>query len=112
MLQVYQIIVFIFALFALSRAILRAKESKITRGELYFWSLLWLGVLVLTFLPSFSDILADYAGIGRGADLLVYASVLLLFYLMFRLYVKIDKTEQEITKLVQKVAYENVKKKK
>jgi hypothetical protein len=45
-------------------------------------------------------------------DLAMYAGVILLFYLMFRLYVKMDAQARETTKLVREIAIRNAKKKK
>ena len=57
--------------------------------------------------------LSSILGIARGADLIVYVSVVLLFYLIFRLYVKMEKIEQDVTKVVRKIAIdETVKKRK
>ena len=45
-------------------------------------------------------------GIGWGADLIMYVSLLISFYLIFRLYVALARLEQGITALVRALALE------
>jgi len=99
-----QIVVVLFALFALSRAILRFKDGRITKGELTFWSLLWIALIVFVFLPGIASFISNMLGIGRTVDAVMYAAIIVLFYLIFKIYVKIEGVEQEITTVVRKVA--------
>jgi hypothetical protein len=39
-------------------------------------------------------------------DLAVYLAVLAIFYLIFRVYLKIDKQQKEITKIIRQLALE------
>jgi len=43
-------------------------------------------------------------GIGRGVDLAIYVSVICLFYLVYKLFIKIQSLERQITLLVRKLA--------
>ena len=99
-----QIVVVLFALFALSRTVLRFKDGNINKKELAFWSSIWIALIVVVFLPGIAGGLAEFLGIGRTIDVLVYAAIVLLFYLIFKLYVKLETIEQEITTIVRKVA--------
>jgi small membrane protein len=111
MLTIIQIVAFVFVTFAVSRAVLRAKDKKINLGELLFWLAIW-GVLILVvFFPSVTSYVAEIVGIGRGIDVVVYTSIGLLFYLIFRLYVKLEETEREITRVIREVSLMNKKKK-
>jgi small membrane protein len=110
--NILQILVILFVLFAWSRAFFRMRDKSISIGEFSLWSLIWIAVLIVSLFPSLTSILSKWVGIGRGMDLALYASVILLFYLMFRLYVKIDSQNQEVTKLVREIAIRDAKKKK
>lgn len=109
---IIQILVILFVIFAWSRVFLRLRDNHISIGEFSFWSIIWIAVLVVTLFPGLTSMLSEFVGIGRGMDLVVYGSVVVLFYLMFRLYVKIDTQNKEVTKLVREMAIQNVKKKK
>ncbi|MBS1266376.1 MAG: hypothetical protein MAG795_00343 [Candidatus Woesearchaeota archaeon] len=98
------IIVIVFGLFAISRAYLRYKESKVKLGELLFWTGIWGAAMVFAFFPDTLNWLSDRAGFRRGMDFLIAISVITLFYLVFRIYVKLDETGQDITKIIREIA--------
>ncbi len=99
-----QIVVVLFALFALSRVIFRLKESNITKKEAFFWSLVWIALIIVVFLPGVAGFIAGILGIGRAIDVVVYAAIIVLFYLIFRIYVRLEKIDHEITTIVRKIA--------
>lgn len=99
-----QAIILIFAFFALSRAILRFRHREITFPSFLFWVFIWIAMTIVTIFPRWASFFAGALGVGRGADLLVYLSVILLFYLIFRLYVRFENLERDLTKLVRQLA--------
>lgn len=105
--EIIQIIAVLFALFAISRAFLRFKDNKLTKWEFVFWILLWGAVILVSFIPNITVPISAYLGIGRGIDLIIYISIIVLFYLIFRLYVKTETAEKAITKMVRQVALQN-----
>ena len=110
--QAIQVIIIIFDLFALSRAVLRFKDNKLTKNEFMFWILIWGAVIVISIIPSVISPISNIFGIARGMDLIVYLSIIILFYLIFRLYVKLESVEKEITLVVRRIALKNKPKKK
>lgn len=101
---IVQILLIIFLSFALSRVVLRFRGRQIKATEFLFWSLLFLTAIVVIVFPVETTALANMLGIGRGVDLVVYASIAMLFYLVFRLYVLLEDVRHEITELVRKIA--------
>ncbi|MFH1376304.1 MAG: DUF2304 family protein [Candidatus Woesearchaeota archaeon] len=106
MIEAISIIIILFALFALSRAYLRFKERKISNWSFALWFIIWIAVITVVLIPETTSQISKFFGIERGVDLLVYASIIIIFYLIFRLYIKIDQTEQNLTKVVRKVSKE------
>ena len=51
--------------------------------------------------PNGTTILANNLGIGRGADLILYISIVILFYLVFKLHVKLESVGRDIAKVVR-----------
>lgn len=97
----------------MSRAVLRFKDNKLTRNELLFWMMMCVAVITTPLIPNLTSRVSNLFGIGRGMDVVVYLSIVALFYLMFRLYVKIENIHKEVTFLVRKIAItEGGKKKK
>lgn len=82
----------------------RARERVIRRREALMWTLLWICAGLIVVWPDVTTRVAAFVGIGRGADLAVYGSVVLLFILVFRLHVAIDKLERTMTNMVRKDA--------
>ncbi|MCL4338814.1 DUF2304 family protein [Patescibacteria group bacterium] len=99
-----QVVLSIFIVFALSRVFLRFKSGEVTFLGFLFWILLFGSALAIIIYPPISGGIARILGIGRGVDLVIYTSIVLLFYLVFRLYVYLQDMRHELTKLVQKLA--------
>jgi hypothetical protein len=104
--ELIQILIVLFGLFAFSRVIIRFKKKDIAQGEFIFWTLIWLLVILVALLPNLSFHLAKWFGVDRGTDVFVYLGLALLFYMVFRLYVKLEKAEQGLTKVVREVSFE------
>ncbi len=62
------------------------------------------GLLLFTFFPSILDLVGRVFGIPRGADVLVYASIIFLMYFVLLLLSKSEKNKEDITRLVREVA--------
>jgi hypothetical protein len=101
----------LFALFALSRAVIRFYTKDLNLKELIFWSILWLGMIILVFIPGKTNFLAKILGMERGNDAMFFLGIVALFYASYRLYVKANEQEKEITRLVRALALKNVKRK-
>ncbi|MBN2052429.1 DUF2304 family protein [Candidatus Woesearchaeota archaeon] len=110
--EVLQIVIIIFALFAISRAVLRFKDNNLSKNELMFWVAVWVAIIILPFIPNVMTYISSIFGIGRGIDLVIYISIVVIFYLIFRLYVKIEAVEKQITLVVRKLTLKEENKKK
>ena|SRR3989344_5283714 len=99
-----QIIVSLFVILVVFRLTKKYRESAVKTAEFLGWLIIWIAVLIVFWLPQTTSYLAFFLGIGRGADLAVYTAVLICFYLIFRLYLKADRQQKEITKLVRHLA--------
>ncbi|OGY89718.1 MAG: hypothetical protein A2927_00150 [Candidatus Komeilibacteria bacterium RIFCSPLOWO2_01_FULL_45_10] len=99
-----QIIVSLFVMLIVFRLKKKFKDNSLKTSEFIAWLVLWLMVLVVFWLPQTTSYLALLFGIGRGVDLAVYLATLVIFYLVFRLYLKIDKQQKEITKIIRHLA--------
>lgn len=99
-----QILLSLFILFAAIKVAGRWRAKEISSAVLFFWSVFWLAVAVVVWQPNLSTQLANRLGVGRGADLVIYFSVAILFYLIFRITVRLEKMERNITKIVRAIA--------
>jgi hypothetical protein len=96
-----KIFIILFVLFAISRLILRFRDGSISLNELIIWGILWIIIIIITLLPWTADIIAKIIGVGRGVDALIYISIIFLFYGFFRISVKLEHIEYEITKIIR-----------
>ena len=106
-----QIILLAIIIFAISRVYLRFREGVLSRQATFFWLFIWIAGLVGVSLPQTTTRIAELFGVGRGVDIIVYISLALLFYLVFRIYVMIEDLRSEITFLVRQIALQNSSKK-
>jgi hypothetical protein len=104
--QIILMLVFIFLLF---KTILKLKRQELLFSEAVGWFLLWLFGLVLSFKPDTASYFAKLFGIGRGIDLAIYVALLVLFYLQFRLMIRIEKNSRDITRLTREKTLEEKK---
>jgi len=109
--MMFQILIFVFSLFAIFSIFLRRQKDGLGIRGTAFWILFWVGVDIVVLFPNSTTILANRLGIGRGTDLVVYLSILTIFFILFRLNVKIEGVNRQITKVVrQKAINETLKK--
>jgi small membrane protein len=103
-----QFLLLAFVLGALAKVIHSYRQRRLVPLDVLFWGLVWIGTASMIIFPDTTSLLAHLLGIGRGVDLIVYLSLLISFYLIFRLYVALARLEQTITALVRAIALEQL----
>jgi len=104
-----QIIISIFVAFVLLRLVQGYRRRQVTLTGLTAWTVLWLAVLAVFWSPDIASSLAFYLGIGRGADLLIYSAIIVVFYLLYRVFIRMEKLNHDITTLTRKIALNDPK---
>ncbi|MCX6782087.1 MAG: DUF2304 family protein [Candidatus Magasanikbacteria bacterium] len=107
-----QIILLVVFLAGALSSVIRFKRGDIRPSELILWILFWLSAGAVVAWPDATFYFAKIFGIGRGADLIVYLALVLLFFLVFRLIISVEKQRREITILTRLMALKNVDDKK
>ena len=97
-------IIILFILFVLWRTILRFRQGDITFRELIIWVIFWFLVSVAALVPKKTDVVAQWLGVERGVDLLIYISIVVLFFIVFKIIVKLEKIDRDITQIVRTTA--------
>ncbi len=59
---------------------------------------------LLILVPDATTNIAHFLGVGRGADLVFYVSLLFLFVACFHFYLRFKRTEEQITLLTRELA--------
>lgn len=99
-----QVILIVLALFFVVRTWRQFAGRRLSALYAIAWTVFWLMVGGAALLPQSADLVAKFFGVERGADLAVYLSVVFLFYLVFRLFIKTEESERNLTKLVRFIA--------
>ncbi|MBU0666503.1 MAG: DUF2304 family protein [Nanoarchaeota archaeon] len=108
--ELISIIAIMFSVFALSRTILRYKDKKVKVREFILWIAIWVCMIIVAIIPKAFGKISRFFGIQRTVDFLIYASIIVLFYLLFRILVRIESLEQNITKIVRDISIRKRKK--
>jgi small membrane protein len=91
-------------------AFIKLRQKKIALGEFLIWSLLWVTLFIFAEFPIIPSYIASLFGISRGVDLVVYTSIFVLFFVVFRIYVRIEEQDRKMTQLVREIAIKRSKK--
>lgn len=108
--ELIQIVIVVIALFALSRVIIHMRKGKMQPTEYFMWVSLWIAVIAVSLMPSISTSISQSVGIQRGVDLLIYLSIIILFYLVYKIFVKLERINEDISNLTRYMALEKKKK--
>lgn len=109
MLLIFQSLFVLFALAAVFGVYQKRRENLLSIRGMFFWIAFWVLAALVVWFPSTTSMLADRLGIGRGTDLVVYVSLACIFYVLFRLHVKLEKINRDVTKVVRRETIESLK---
>ncbi len=104
-----QILLPLFFIFAAIKAIGKYKKGDITLGMMFIWLLVWIVGVVVVLTPNSTFYAARFLGVTRGADAVVYSALAVLFFVVFRMLVSVEKLKREVTKLTRELALRDKK---
>lgn len=99
---IFQLLIVLFAVGTVINIVKLKQNGTLGIRGTIFWVLFWAGVAGVVIWPQGVQTIARTFGIGRGSDFVLYISVITLFYLVFRLHIKIENMSREVTKIVRK----------
>jgi len=103
-----QIIALIIIAFILARLFWQKQKEKISASEFIFWLVFWcVSALAIIFLKWIDLVVSDLGFSSTGINFLIYLGMVLLFYLIFKINLKLEKMDREITKIVREEALKN-----
>lgn len=108
--MLFKLFLVAFAIFAIVRTRRQYAKRQVSKYWFVVWTAFWATVVFVALTPQTTDIIANIAGVGRGADLLVYVAIVILSYAVYRLMVRQQKLNEEITELVRTIARERASK--
>ena len=105
----FRILLVVVIFLTLSKVYKQFKEGNLTLNQLFIWLIVWISFLIMLLVPEILSTPADLLGVASPYNLFVYASIFFLFYLIYRIYIKLELIERDITKIVRKNAKEEFK---
>ena len=108
--MIFKGILILFALVAIRKTIRQYRAQKVSAHWFVVWSLFWIGVVAVALWPHVTDQVVAWAGVERGADLIVYLSIVFLFYAVYRMLERMERQRRELTDLVRQLAIHEAKK--
>ncbi|MDP2708445.1 MAG: DUF2304 family protein [bacterium] len=100
-----QAIALIIIALILARLFWQKQKKYISLNEFLFWLAFWLlAALLIASLKFIDRLVADLGFSGSGIEVLLYLSIAGLFYFVFRLRLKLEKIEKDITEIVKHIA--------
>lgn len=82
-------------------------RGTVRKRIVVFWLALWVGGSVAVVWPHTTAMVAHSLGIGRGADLLLYSTALVMIVAFFYVYTRFRRVERQLTLLVRRLAIQN-----
>jgi hypothetical protein len=108
--MIIKILLLSFIAFVLFRLLRRHREKAISTRWLILWLAFWGAAATVVLVPEIATRLAQAVGVGRGSDLAIYVAVLGAYYILFRIMVRLERMERDISKLVEELALNKMKK--
>ena len=107
MILIFQVLFVIFSVVALKGVYAKRKDGLLGPKGAIFWFLFWCAAVVAVVWPGATTIVANNFGIGRGTDFIIYISISAIFYLLFKLHIKVEAIGRDVTRVVRKDALES-----
>lgn len=93
----------LLAVMALATAIQMGRH-RLTMRAGALWLFLWIAAALGIAFPQILVSIAHFLGIGRGADLVLYLSILFSFGAFFLTYLRFRRVDEQLTKIVRHLA--------
>ena len=95
----------LFAAIVISKSYVDFRAKAESFKIFVLWVIAWLGIVIIALFPSIVDVLIMTFGGGRtGLGTFFGMGLVFLFFIVYRMYVKIDRIEQNLTKTIQELA--------
>jgi len=102
---VSQIFSILLAAVAITKSYLGFRAKVESLQIFVFWVVAWLAIVVVALVPSIVDQAIAHFGGGRaGLGTFFGMALVFLFFIVYRMYLKLERIEQNLTKTIQELA--------
>lgn len=90
---------------AISKSYVDFRARRESLQMFLLWSLTWTGVVVVALVPSIVDVILAYSASGRaGLGTFFGMGLVFVLFVVYRIYVKLERVEQNLIKTIQELA--------
>src|SRR6266516_4660295 len=99
----------IFAVLLAAIAISKSYVGVRSRAESFqvfiFWTLTWTAIVIVALFPAIVDIfIASFGEKRAGLGSFFGMALVFLYFLVYRIYMRLDRMEQQLVKIVQELS--------
>lgn len=100
MISFQQFLALVIIAFFISRIVKQKKQEQISAGEFWLWLCFWIfSALAIIFLKELDSLASSLGFTASGINLLFYGAILVLFYFIFKLRLRLAKMDRDLTDL-------------
>ncbi len=108
--SIIQFLGLVLSFAALGKVLADYRKKNESRTMLVFWLLLWLGVIVVIISPTILDfVIAKILGPRQSIGTLLGFGMIVLLFLVYRVYIKAERVERMLKKYVTDLALQELK---
>lgn len=103
--MIQQIIAVLIIIFFLIKLFRQWKKKNISINEFCFWMIFWItAMLVIFFIKPIDRLVINMGFSASGINLAFYLAVMLLFYLIFKIRLKMLKIEKDLSEIARQIS--------
>lgn len=106
----YQLIILLLCAFLILRTIYLFLIKKKGIREVFLAIVIWGSFSLISLFPVVLQNFAHILGFELGVNALLVISTIIIFFILLRTLLRMDKMQQDITKLVREIALKEIKK--
>ena len=100
-----KVLALIIIVFFLAKLLWQQHERRLSWTEFFFWLIFWLlSAVAILMLDDIDKLVARLGFSGSGIEVLLYIGFALLLYFVFRLRLRLEKIDRQLTILVSSMA--------
>lgn len=109
--MIQPIIALIVIAFFVIKLFLQKQKGQIQKNEFILWLVFWIiAAILIAFIKQIDQLVSNLGFSGSGIQVIFYLGVVILFYFIFKIRLRLAKMDQNITKITTKVAIDRVEK--
>ena len=100
-----QIFSIILAGIAITKSYLGFRAKVESLQIFLIWTAAWIAIVIVALFPSIVDVTIEHFGSGHsGLGTFFGMALVFLFFIVYRMYLKLERIEQNQTKVIQELA--------